>query len=138
MILSPADDFSSRTLAAVPGLLNKLDYVTGLRSTSGSYEHWGLSRSHGPAAANQTVAGAHADLFLQLLRTPLRELIEEVARMAEERGMKAGEVITSLTEKGETLIPQSLRGGSQRHFSSVLHSLSALARAQERRHSPTA
>lgn len=138
MILSPAEDFCDRTLAAVPGVLGKLEYVSGLRSSSGTYSHWGLSRSYGEAAANQTVAGAHADLFIELLRTPLSKLADEVQRQAEERGMNAGAYAAELAKLGGRLIPQSLRGGSQRHFSSVLRSLSALANAPALQHSPAA
>jgi hypothetical protein len=130
MILSAAEDFSGRTLAAVPGVLGKLEYVSGLRNDSGTYSHWGLSRSHGEAAANQTVAGAHADLFIEVLRTPLSKLAEEMKRQAEERGMNAADYTAAVAQLGERLIPQSLRGGSQRHFSSVLGCLSALANPQ--------
>jgi len=129
MILSPAEDFSGRTLAAVPGVLGKLEYVSGLRSDIG-YLHWGLTRSYGQAAANQTVAAAHADIFIEILRTPLSKLAEEMQRQAEERGMSANEYTAALAALGERLIPQSLRGGTTRHFSSVLRSLSALANAQ--------
>lgn len=138
MILSPAEDFSGRTLAAVPGVLGKLEYVSGLRSDSGTYSHWGLSRSYGQATANETVAGAHADIFIEILRTPLSLLREEVQRQAEERGVDAREYAASLVEHGERLIPLSLHGGSQRHFSSVLRSLSALANAPGRQRNSAA
>lgn len=138
MILSPAEDFSGRTLAAVPGVLGKLEYVSGLRSDSGTYPHWGLTRTYGEATANQTVAGAHADLFIEVLRTPLSKLAEEMQRQAAERGLKTADYTAAMAQLGERLIPQSLRGGSQRHFSSVLRSLSALANAQALQHSPAA
>ena len=138
MILSPAEDFSDRTLAAVPGTLAKLEYVTGLRSDSGTYSHWGLTRNYGEATANQTVARAHADLFIEVLRTPLSRLAEEMQRQADERGMNAADYAAAVAELGERLIPQSLHGGSRRHFSSVLRSLSALANAQALQHSPAA
>ncbi len=138
MILSPAEDFSGRTLAAVPGTLGKLEYLSGLRSDGGTYSHWGLTRSYGEAAANQAVAGAHADIFIELLRKPLSQLVAEVERQAAERGMSAAEYTAALLELGERAIPQSLRGGSRRHFSSVLRSLSALANAPALQHSPAA
>ena len=138
MILSPSDDFSNRTLAAVPGTLAKLEYVSGLKSESGVYSHWGLSRTYGQAVANQTVAGAHSELFLAVLRSPLKTLAEEICQQAEERGFSAGEYAAKLASEGERLIPESLRGGTRRHFNSVLQSLSALADAQEPRRSPTA
>lgn len=138
MILSPADDFSGRTLAAVSGTLGKLEYVTGLRNDSGVYAHWGLSRTYGEATANQTVAGAHAEVFIQVLRTPISKLAMELWQQAEERGVNASEYVAALASQGERLVPQSLRGGSTRHLNSVLRSLSALADAQERKRSPAA
>jgi len=138
MILSPSDDFSNRTLAALPGTLAKLEYVSGLRSDSGVYSHWGLSRTYGQAAANQTVAGAHSEIFLAILRSPLKTLAEEVRQQAEERGLSLREYAATLVSEGERLIPESLRGGTRRHFSLVLQSLSALANAQESRRNPAA
>jgi len=138
MILSPSDDFSDRTLAAVPGTLAKLEYVSGLRSDGGVYSHWGLSRTYGQAAANQTVASAHSEIFLAILRSPLSTLADEIRQQAEDRGVSVREYATTLASEGEKLIPESLRGGTRRHFNSVLQSLSALAAAQERRQSPAA
>lgn len=133
MILSPADDFSSRTLAAVPGTLGKLEYISGLRTDSGAYAHWGLSRSYGEAAANQAVAGAHSEIFIEILRTPISMLAQEIQRQAEAQGMSVREYVVALRSHAEKLIPASLRGGTRRHFNSVLLSVSALADAQERR-----
>lgn len=134
MILSPADDFSSRTLAAVPGTLGKLEYIAQLRTKSGAYAHWGLSRTYGEATANQTVAGAHSDIYLEVLRTPLRILAQEIQQQAEARGLNVQEYVAMLRSTGERLIPARLRGGTRRHFNSVLQSLSALADAQARQH----
>lgn len=134
MILSPADDFSSRTLAAVPGTLGKLEYISELRTDSGAYAHWGLSRSYGETAANQAVAAAHSEIFIEVLRTPLRMLAQEIQRQAEARGVSLREYVATLRSTGEKLIPASLCGGTLRHFSSVLESLSALAASQERQH----
>jgi hypothetical protein len=131
MILSAAEDFSGKTLAAVPGTLAKLQYVAGLRQDSGVYSHWGMSRSHGEAAANQAIAGAHADIFLEILRTPLSGLVDELQRLAAEYETNTRALVEALLEKGELLMPQSLKGGSRLHFNSVLRALSALAAAPE-------
>jgi len=132
MILSAAEDFSGKTLAAVPGTLGKLRYVAGLRQDSGVYSHWGMSRSHGDAAANQAIAGAHADIFVEILRTPLNELAGELERLAGEHETNSRELVAALLAEGELLVPQSLKGGSRRHFNSVLLALSALAKAPGR------
>lgn len=131
MIFSAAEDFSGKTLAAVPGTLAKLQYVAGLRQDSGVYSHWGMSRSHGEASANQAIAGAHADIFVEILRTPLNQLAGELERLAGEHETNSRELVKALLAEGELLVPQSLKGGSRRHFNSVLRALSALAAAPE-------
>jgi hypothetical protein len=138
MIYSPADDFSGKTLAAIPGMLGKLQYVAGLRQDSGVYVHWGMSRSHGEAAANQAIAGAHSQLFIEILRTPLSRLVEDLRSMASEHAMDARQLIQELVAQRELLVPQRLNGGSLRHFNSVLRSLSVLADAPALQSDPAA
>jgi uncharacterized protein YunC (DUF1805 family) len=137
-ILKAKDDFWCRSLAALEGPLSRLEYVVGLRQESGVYAHWGMVKSHGEAAANQAIAGAHSQVFVDLLRTPLRRLTEELQGLAIEHGMDARELIRTLESRGEILVPQSLSGGSKQHFSSILKALSALARAAALHDGPTA
>jgi hypothetical protein len=138
MIFSPADDFSGKTLAAIPGTLGKLQYVAGLRQESGVYVHWGMSRSHGEAAANQAIAAAHAQLFIEILRTPLSHLVGDLRSMASQHATEARQLIQALMEQRELLVPQKLNGGSLRHFNSVLRALSVLADAPALQSDPAA
>src|SRR5262245_38282289 len=43
-LLSPIDDFLSNTLSALGSLLDRLEYVAGLK-TDGKYRHWGLAKT---------------------------------------------------------------------------------------------
>ena len=126
-ILSPSDDFWIRSLAPLAGPVSKLDYISGLRQPGGGYSHWGLAHIHGEAAANQAIAGAHSRIFSEILRTPLRRLAEEARGLAGEQGTGTRELLLALESRGEKLIPESLGGGSKRHFNSILQALSALA-----------
>ncbi len=128
-ILSAKDDFWCRTLATFLGPMSRLEYVVGLRQDSGVYSHWGMGRSHGEAAANQAIAGAHSQIFVDTLRTPLSRLAEEMRSLASEHETDVSEFMRELESRGEALVPQSLNGGSKRHFNSILKALSALARA---------
>jgi hypothetical protein len=130
-LLSALDDVFVNTLSVIPGLLSRLEYLSGLRDGSG-YGHWGLTRVHGEKAAQQALGEAHELVLSEVLRTPLRRLVEDVelACVAKERPPAA--YLQELCGKYPSLLPEEAGGGSTRHFSSVLHALSALTAAQPR------
>jgi hypothetical protein len=124
---SALEDLSETTLAGVAGIAGKIEYVASLRdATSGCYSHWGLTRAYGDAAAQDALAEAHRLLFLRLLRTPLRTLRDDVMVSSRELQMTAGEYVEGLRSRLPALLPADLGGGSARHFSSVLETLSIL------------
>lgn len=119
-ISSAYNDFCARTLAALVGAWERLRYVAELRAPDGRYRHWGLSRSFGDAAAQRALAQAHTELFLEVLRMPLRRL--------------AGEASLPETFDLAAYLPGNLEGGTPEHFNSIVSALQALAEA--RRQSP--
>ncbi len=125
-LLSALEDFSADTLRAVPGVLQRLRYVAGLRDASGTYQHWGLERIHGSGPARRAMAEAHSLVFLELLRTPLRQIQREIS-LEELRSL------TPASGQGSRLIPANLKGGAARHFNSALAALEALARSETSR-----
>jgi hypothetical protein len=130
-LFSAFDDLMGRTLSAFPGLLARLDYLSGLRHPeTGLYSHWGLIRVHGEAAAQDAMAEAHALLVTKILQTPLQRLMEDAARSGAALGEPAEEYLEDLQGRSGVLLPEELGSGSSRHFSSVLHALSALAHSQ--------
>jgi hypothetical protein len=130
---SALDDLLGTTLAGVTGIVGKMGYVAGLRDAqSGSYSHWGLSRTYGEQAAQQALAEAHRMLFLKLLRTPLRALRDDVMLSSGALQMTADEYLETFQNRMPVLLPQDLAGGSARHFNSVLHALSILVSAPAR------
>jgi hypothetical protein len=132
-LLSAFDDLVGRTLSVFPGLLAKLDYLSSLRhSETGLYSHWGLARVHGEKAAQQAMAQAHSRLISEILHTPLWKLMEDAANSGASQGEDAEEYLEDLRERSSILLPEELGSGSSRHFSSVLHALSALAQSQTR------
>ena len=127
---SALEDLLGTTLAGVGGIAGKIEYVASLRDeTSGSYSHWGLSRAYGEQAMQQALAEAHRRLFLRLLRTPLRDLRDDVMVSSGARQISAGEYVERLRSHAPALLPQDLGGGSAHHFSSVLRALSILVSA---------
>jgi hypothetical protein len=127
MLDSPVDDFCRTTLRAVSGTLGKLQYVAELRQGNGEYFHWGLARTHGEAVASLAIGQSHTNLFLAMLRTPLRTLWEEAEELSRAQSTDIREYLGRLSECGEALIPRELQGGVDRHFNSVLLALCSLA-----------
>jgi hypothetical protein len=124
---SALEDLLGTTLAGVAGTVGKIEYLASLRdAASGAYSHWGLTRAYGEMAAQHALVEAHRLLFLTLLRTPLRDLREDVMVASGALEMTAGEFMQRLRTQSAVLLPPELGGGSARHFSSVLHALSSL------------
>ena len=125
-LLSVLEDFLRNTLGAMPGRLARLQYIAGLRDEKGRYSHWGLARVHGRKSAEPAIAEAHKMVVLDILKTPLQELAEETPVDSEGKITELASL--SDPETLRRLQPNDLGGGSARHFNSVLHALSKLAR----------
>jgi hypothetical protein len=122
---SALEDVLNTTLAAVSGIIGKLEYIAGLREGGEKYTHWGLQRIHGQEATQKALAEAHRMLFLNILRTPLRILRDDLKQSGDARQTAPQEYAENLRQKN--LLPLDLAGGSSRHFNSVLRALSSLA-----------
>ena len=121
------EDVVDTTLAAVSGIIRKFEYIAGLRiDESNKYSHWGLQKIHGERAAQQALAEAHRLLFLKILRTPLRTLKSDLRESSKASQMAPHDYAENLRARQKSMLPQDLGGGSERHFSSVLHALSRL------------
>lgn len=129
-LTSAFEDLLNTTLSACPGLLAKLEYLSGLKQVDGGYGHWGLSRVHGERAAQRALSESHSILICEILRTPLRSLMEDVGVSAATREQGAPAYLEGLSKRSSQLLPEEVGGGSDRHLSSVLHALSALARSR--------
>jgi hypothetical protein len=111
--LSPYEDFKLRSLPALRGLWSKLLYVAKLRSSEGKYDHWGHIRIHGEERSQQALCQIHSELYIELLRTPLRELIPEDVTGLEQ-------VAREISAAGDKLVPADDNGGSARHLNSIV------------------
>ncbi len=127
---SPLEDLEASTLNAIPGSWRKLEYLSGLRTEDGTYVHWGLSRVYGELAANKALQGAHQALVSQILSTPLRQLLQEAEASSKFAGISSVVYVQKLNERCEQLLPLEPCAGSRSHFSSVLHALWELVKAQ--------
>jgi hypothetical protein len=102
----PAEELWRRTLAQIPTVFGRLNYLASLRNRdSGCYEHHGLSLLFGPEESSDALQGSHtacfrewlcmdleqqkADLGLYLTGVPTerRTLLENWLRMAPYRNL---------------------------------------------------
>jgi hypothetical protein len=118
--LSPFEDFMKRTVTVLQGVWSKLNYIRELRSPDGRYSHWGLARTHGEDATNTMLGDVHSELYLQVLRTPLSELFEQLELSAEDADCSSTQLAEQLYRERSRLMPCDLRGGSPEHLRSVL------------------
>jgi hypothetical protein len=122
---SALEDLKQTTLAAVSGLLAKLDYLASLRQDHGSHEHWGLQAVHGAESSKRALKTAHAETLASVLRTPLAVLVEDVEISRGE--ITAGIYITGMQNRFESLVPGDRKEVPMTtHLSSVLAALSSL------------
>jgi hypothetical protein len=121
-------DLQERTLRAVSGLVGKLDYLASLRRQDGSYSHWGLERVHGEEATRRVLRDAHRSVVANILRTPLRRLVQDAEESAAVKQTHASELLQGLREHPSQVTPQNAGVGTERHLSSVLHALLRLVR----------
>src|SRR6266852_8642352 len=107
---SALEDVLGTTLAAVAGVVGKIEYLASLRdlAASGAYSHWGLSRAYGEQAAQQALAEAHRQLFLKLLRTPVCALRDDVMLSSGALQMTASEYMERFRSQLPALLPPDL------------------------------
>ena len=129
-IKTPLEDFLKTTMAAMPGYWYKLVYLAGLRSSSQKYGHWGMARRYGLTASHSAISAAHSDLFLEVLRTPINKLVEDVSSPAETENQ--GQFLDELWESRGRMVPTDLGGGSAKHFEVTLLTIQKLIENRKR------
>jgi hypothetical protein len=127
---SAFEDLSRTTLRAVTGCLRKLEYLAGLRSRRGDYEHWGFGKVYGHSTANKVLADAHREMVSEVLSTPLKTLLEDVEASSDELGVDPARYLEGLAGQSRKLLPNDPGVGSARHLSSVLRALLGLERTR--------
>jgi hypothetical protein len=121
------EDLREITLAALPGRWQKLLYFARLRRASpGKYSHWSFEKKYG-TEAEPALREAHAEVYRDLLRAPISELLDEG---------KLNQVAAPLLadSSADTMVPLESDGQSESHFRYVLASVRALLRSQKKDH----
>ena len=84
-----------------------------LRSADGKYDHWGHNQVYGEVNSQAALGRAHSEVYLEVLRTPLGNLVNEAKS-------EGGEVRQPYREFSKLMVPTDVQGGSPRHLSSVV------------------
>jgi hypothetical protein len=132
---SALEDLRTTTLDAISGSLRKLEYLAGLRSARGTYDHWGLARVHGNQAAKKALEEAHHSLVSTVLATPIPLLLEDVEQSSQLERITPAQYVARLKQE-PGLLPPNPGAGSREHLSSVLDALSSLIRNRRRANRP--
>jgi hypothetical protein len=81
------EDFSTRTLAAIPSDFGRLSYISSLiDSNSGRYEHDGLKDLYPENAVQAALKHCHEELFSRILETPLKEQERDLRQCLDSAG----------------------------------------------------
>jgi hypothetical protein len=125
-LLSASEDLRYRTMGVFAGPLEKIAYLARMREDAGQYRHWGMSRTYGEQAAAAAMAEVHSEVWIEVLRTPVPELLRQLGRMGT---TNRAAVIEELKNYRRRSCPADRSGGTVRHFNSVLLALECLSRS---------
>ena len=93
------EDFSSQTLAAISTVFGRLHYVSSLRdSSSGRYEHDGLTSLYPEGAVQAALAQCHEELITRILETPLRDQEHDLRACLSSAGARYWDVVEDWRE----------------------------------------
>jgi hypothetical protein len=127
-LFSAREDLCYRTLEVFNGPLEKLAYLASLRDQPGAYRHWGMTKTYGEAQALAAMAEAHTQVWLELLRTPIPELLRQMSEM----DVNTRRTVIEEVRKYRALsYPEDRSGGGVPHFNSILLALECLSRSMD-------
>jgi len=93
------EDFSSKTLAAIPSDFGRLYYISSLKdSATGRYEHDGLMNVYSESSVQAALTHCHEEMFSRILETPLWEQESDLRRCLDSAGDKFWDVVENWRE----------------------------------------
>ena len=104
------EDFTRRSLSALPSGYGRLIYISTLREDDGHYRHDGLASVYSDAAVQLALEQCHEELFARVLEEPLSEQERQLrgALEALEGGLEQNLPRWSNRERYEELEPRDL------------------------------
>jgi hypothetical protein len=133
MLRSALQDIKETTLAAVSGLLGKLNYLASLRRGHDQYHHWGMALVHGSENSERAIKTAHSEVVTEVLRSTLATLAEDLQRSSQGSGVAPRAYVEAMRAQFNDLLPALGKDpAAASHLNSVLLALSSLEKKQER------
>ena len=123
------EDFTSRTLAAIPSDFGRLYYVSSLKdANTGKYQHDGLTNLYSEPSVQAALAHCHEELFSRILETPLSQQERDLRHCLEAAGDKFWPVVESWRETRffRTMCPEGLPDYLDELFCSNMNALLAI------------
>jgi hypothetical protein len=120
------EDFTARTLAAIPSDYGRLYYVGSLRDgPDGRYQHEGLAALYSKGAVQQALEHCHKELFCRVLEMPLDRQEWDLRACLGALDREPGRVIEKWREEklAVSLVPEGLPQYLTRLFRSNVEAL---------------
>jgi hypothetical protein len=108
---SVVEDFTSKTLAAIPSDFGRLCYVNSLKDPdSGQYKHDGLADLYSESSVQAALEQCHGELLSRILETPLQDQERDLRKCLGTAGDGFWNIVESWRETGNyrTMCPQGL------------------------------
>ena len=123
------EDFTSRTLAAIPSEFGRLYYVSSLKdSLTGRYQHDGLMDMYSETSVQEALGQCHEELFSRILETPLSEQERDLRKCLDMTGDRFWSFVdTWQSDKSfQAMCPEGLPGYLKDLFCSNVGALLAI------------
>jgi hypothetical protein len=130
---SVIEDFTSRTLAAIPSDFGRLYYITSLKDPeTGRYQHDGLREMYSENSVQEALTHCHQELFSRVLETPLSDQERDLRRCLRSAGDQFLALVENWRESRVFLdmCPEGLPGYLNELFSSNMTALLAILSAK--------
>lgn len=127
------EDFTSRTLSAIPGYFGKLYYLCSLKdAATGRYEHDGLRQIYPENSVQAALAHCHEELFSRILETPLSDQERDVRRSLDTAGDERWSIVENwrASRPFRTMCPEGLPEYLNDLFISNMEALLAIIKAK--------
>ena len=130
---SVIEDFTSRTLAAIPSDFGRLYYVSSLKDAdTGRYRHDGLMNLYSEDSVQAALAHCHEELFSRILESSLSHQERDLRKCLDAAGDKFWTVVESWRESRffRAMCPEGLPGYLDELFCSNMNALLAIFSAK--------
>ena len=117
----PTEDFLRGSIHPLVGKFVRLCYFSEVRDSESEYQHWGLERTYGEAAAKKAMAEAHSLVWADLMQSTIQDLEVDFRASLDESQR------SELTHNVR-LIPHNDCGALPRHFHFLVQTINQLLR----------